>query len=148
MGGHFYWYVVDYRPDIAAALEALRQREFAAGRYNPAMRFPPFPLTPSSPAPGPQHQSIKHALDASMEDGTRSILDLDRVSETPAYNAVAPLPDALLVALYGTARPTREMVEPDCAFAEQMEERGQGIYIVLYRDDAPSEILFAGYSFD
>ena len=27
-------------------------------------------------------------------------------------------------------------------------ERGQGVYIVLYRGDTPSELLFAGYSFD
>jgi len=27
-------------------------------------------------------------------------------------------------------------------------ERGKGIYIVLYKDGAPSQILFAGYSFD
>ena len=59
MGGHFYWYVVDYQPDIAA------------GRYNPAMMFPPFPVSTDSPAPGPKHRSIEAALEASDADGTR-----------------------------------------------------------------------------
>jgi hypothetical protein len=27
-------------------------------------------------------------------------------------------------------------------------ERGQGVYVVAYKDDQPSEIFFAGYSFD
>ena len=147
MGGHFYWYVVDYQPDIGAALEALRRREFAAGRYNPAMMFPPFPVNADSPAPGPKHQSIHDALEASDADGTRSILDLDHIAAKPDYGAVTPLPDATLMSLYGTTRPTREMVEPDCEFAGDLE-RGQGVYIVLYRGDTPSALLFAGYSFD
>jgi hypothetical protein len=27
-------------------------------------------------------------------------------------------------------------------------ERGQGIYIVVYRDDQPDQLYFAGYSYD
>jgi hypothetical protein len=27
-------------------------------------------------------------------------------------------------------------------------ERGQGVYIIVYKDDQPEEIFFAGYSFD
>ena len=147
MGGHFYWYVVDYQPDVGAALDALRRREFAAGRYNPAMPFPPFPVTSTTPAPGPKHRSIDAALEASDADGTRSILDLDHIASRPDYGAVTRLSDAILTDLYGTTRPTREMVEPDCAFAEDLE-RGKGVYIVLYQGESPSELLFAGYSFD
>jgi hypothetical protein len=39
------------------------------------------------------------------------------------------------------------MVEQDMEFFEDVE-RGQGIYIILYREGQPDEILFAGYSFD
>ena len=56
------------------------------------------------------------------------------------------MPDEVLVDLYGTTRPTREMVERG-ADSEYIE-RGQGIYIIVYRDNQPDEILFAGYSFD
>jgi hypothetical protein len=37
MGGHAWFYFVDYEPDINAALRKLREREFRAGRYNPAV---------------------------------------------------------------------------------------------------------------
>ncbi len=49
--------------------------------------------------------------------------------------------------LFGKTRPTREMVEENEDLWEDLE-RGQGIYIVLYKDNQPDEIFFAGYSFD
>ena len=60
---------------------------------------------------------------------------------------VAPLPSKTMLALYGTDKPTKDMVVRNMDFFNDIE-RGQGIYIVLYRGDQPSEILFAGYSFD
>ena len=42
MGGHPYWYFVPYQENIQEALNALRQREFQAGRYNPATRVSAF----------------------------------------------------------------------------------------------------------
>jgi hypothetical protein len=146
MGAVPYWYFVKYRPDVDAALQELREREFWAGRYNPVMPFPPFPVCPDSPAPGPRHRTIREALRAAGTNGTRSILDLERVSTEPKLGAVAPLEDEVLLQLYGTTRPTRAMVEQG-ANSEYIE-RGQGIYIVLYRDGEPDEIFFAGYSYD
>ncbi len=70
-----------------------------------------------------------------------------RVSDEPDFRAVTALEDELLEELFGTTRPTREMVEENDDFWEDLE-RGQGIYIILYKDDQPSEIYFAGYSFD
>jgi hypothetical protein len=146
MGAIPYWYFVKYQPDVDAALQELREREFRAGRYNPVMPFPPFPVRPDSPAPGARHRTIRQALRAAGADGTRSILDLERVSKEPKLAAVARLADEVLLQLYGTTRPTRAMVEQG-ADSESME-RGQGIYIIIYRDDQPDEILFAGYSYD
>jgi len=141
-----YWYFVKYQPDVSAALRELREREFRAGRYKPVMPFPPFPVHPDSPAPGARHRTIREALRAAGADGTRSILDLERVSEEPGSGVVSRLPDGALLALYGTTRPTRKMVEQG-ADSEYIE-RGQGIYITLYRGDRPDEIYFAGYSYD
>ncbi len=87
------------------------------------------------------------ALRASGADGTRSIIDLDRVADEPDFGAVTAPGDDALQALFGTTRPTREMVETNYDLWEDLE-RGQGIYIVLYRDDQPDEIYFAGYSCD
>jgi hypothetical protein len=46
MGGHPWFYFVDYEPDVNAALQKLREREFRAGRYNPVVWFPEFPVDP------------------------------------------------------------------------------------------------------
>jgi hypothetical protein len=147
MGAEPYWYTVKYQPDIKAALQELREREFRAGRYNPVIPSPSFPIGPSSPAPGPRHASIAQAFNAAGADGTRSILDLERISDEPDYGAVAPLQDDALEELFGTTRPTREMVEANHDLWERLE-RFQGISIVLYKDDQPNEIYFAGYSCD
>ncbi len=147
MGAHAYWYVVKYNPDVEAALRELREREFAAGRYNPVMPFIPFPIGPNSPAPGAQHDSIEEAMEDSDADGTRSILDLDRVGDEPDFGVVTPLGDEVLLDLFGTTTPTREMVEQNDDFFEDID-RGHGIYIVLYRDGTPDELFFAGYSYD
>jgi len=149
MGGEPYYYFVPYQQDIGAALQALRRREFEAGRYNPAMPFPSryLPLGPESPAPGRQHDSIEEALEDSDADGTRSILDIERVSDTPDFSVATRLSDESLISLYGTTRPSRDQVEEEMAFLDDIE-RGYCVYVILYQGDTPSEILFAGYSYD
>jgi hypothetical protein len=52
MGAEPWYYFVPYQPDINRALLELRQREFEAGRYNPAQWFPSFPPNPQSARPG------------------------------------------------------------------------------------------------
>ena len=147
MGGHPWFYYVDYEPDINAALQKLRQREFLAGRYNPAMDFPEFPIDENSPAIGAQHSSIDEAIEDADADGTRSILDMTTVADEPDYGAVAPLPEEQLTELFGTSRPTHEMIEESDELYDVLE-RGQGVYIIVYKNAQPSEIFFAGYSYD
>jgi hypothetical protein len=149
MGAEPYWYFEKYNDTVDATLQALRQREFKAGRYHPVIMFPSelFPIGPHSPAPGAQHASIEDAMEDAAEEGTRSILDLDHVSDEPEFCAVAPLPNEMLDELYGTTQPSRAMVEPNMDFLEDIE-RGQGVHIILYNDGKPEEICFAGYSFD
>jgi hypothetical protein len=147
MGAHPYYYFVPYQDDIADALESLRRREFLAGRYNPAMPFPPFPVDPSAPAPGAQHASIQDAFADADADGTRSILDLVGIGDEPDFGTAAFVGDGALESLYGTNRPTRAMVEANMDFFGDMG-RGQGIFFVVYKDGKPDEILFAGYSYD
>ena len=142
-----YWYFEKYQPDVNTVLQSLRQREFKAGRYNPVIPDPECPPGPNSPSPGAQHGSIREAMVAAKDEGTRSILDLGSVSEQPGFGVAAPLSAETIESIYGTTMPTREMVEHDLAFLEEVE-RGHGIYIILYKDRKPDEILFAGYSFD
>jgi len=147
MGGEPWFYFVPYQADIGRALQGLRTREFEAGRYNPVTPFPEFPVAAHAPSPGAQHASIEEAIEAADADGTRSILDIERVSDDPDYGVISPLSEDDLVELFGTSTPTREMIESNEDLFENID-RGQGIYIVAYRDGQPSEIFFAGYSFD
>src|SRR4051812_6155956 len=107
MGAEPYFYFVRHQPDVDAALQELRRREFRAGRYNPALPFVESPIDPNSPSPGAQHASIEEALEEADADGTRSILDLDHVAGEPDFGAVTPLDDGVLEDLYGTTQPTR-----------------------------------------
>jgi hypothetical protein len=147
MGGHPWFCFVAYQSDINRALQELRRREFEAGRYNPVMWEPPFPVDLNTPEPGARHASIEQAMEAADADGTRSILDMERISDTPDYGAVVPLPDEELIDLFGTDKPTRAMIEDNDDLFDMLE-RGRGIYVIAYRDDEPSEIYFAGYSYD
>jgi hypothetical protein len=63
----------------------------SAGRYNPVMRPLNSQSEPTSPAPGAKHRSIAQALEASGEDGTRSILDIERLAREPDYQVAVPL---------------------------------------------------------
>lgn len=147
MGGHPWFYFVDYEPDVNSALERLREREFRAGRYNPVIDFPEFPVTAESPAPGAGHDSMEEAFEDADADGTRSILDMMSVADAPDFCAVAPLPSEDLIDLFGTDKPTHQMIEESDQLYDKLE-RGQGVYIIVYKDNQPAEIFFAGYSFD
>jgi hypothetical protein len=169
VGAQPYFYFTPYQKDIQAALQALREREFQAGRYDPAMQMadPPsymfqmrFPPDQSWPTPGAQHASIEEAIDASEESGTGSILDLSRVGSAPDFCTVCPLDDQDLIRLFGTTKPTHELLEsalinpkPDAGreIADLFWERigrGEGRYIVIYSGPEARELFFVGYSFD
>ena len=147
MGAHPYWYYVPYKDDINAALQELRQREFNAGRYNPAVPFIRFPIDPSKPGPGAKHRSINDAQRAADADGTRSILDIEQITDEPDFAAASPMPQEHLERYFSTKQPTHDQIESTPDFFEDLE-RGQAIYIVVYKDNRPDEIYFAGYSFD
>ena len=147
MGAHPYWYFTAHEADFDAALQKLRRREFEAGRYNPVEPFIEFPVGPASRAPGAEHASIDDARQAAPEEGTRSILDIDSVGEPSDFGVAAPLDDDALQDLFGTNQPTRQMIEANMDFFDQID-RGQAIYLVVYREGKRDELFFAGYSFD
>jgi hypothetical protein len=149
VGAHPWFYVVPYQPEIRKAMLELREREFQAGRYNPMVAFPDMA---GAVTPGAQHDSIDEAREAADADGTRSIVDMDDVGTEPAdpddpqFGVVSPIDPDLLLELFGTSQPTREMLDT-ADFMEELE-RGTGVYIVTYEKGKPSEICFAGYSYD
>ncbi|MDA8377600.1 MAG: hypothetical protein M0Z50_11215 [Planctomycetia bacterium] len=147
MGADPYCYFVDYESDTNAALQRLREREFRAGRYNPVMSYPGFMIKPQSPAPGAQHATIEQAIAAAGEDGTRSILDLRSVGDSPDFGVAARVPEEKLEMLFETTQPTHEMIESELSIFDDLD-RGHGACIVVYKDGKPSELFFAGYSYD
>ena len=146
MGAHPWWYLVPYEKDVAKSLEVLQRRELKAGRYNPVEPFPRFPIDVRH-EPGGKHPSAEAARAAASASGTRSILDMTRVSAKPDFGAVGPLDETELMDLFCTTKPSARDVEDSDEVFDQME-RGHGVYVVLYEDDEPSALFFAGYSYD
>ena len=146
MGGEAYFYAVPYDPDIERALQSLRKREFEAGRYNPVVPFLELDAA-STPSPGKKHTSIQEALDESEADGTRSILDIERVAARPGLGVAVSMPSESLNRLFGTERPTRTIVAKNMDFFRELK-RGQAVYFIIFEEDKPSEIFFAGVSYD
>jgi hypothetical protein len=147
MGAHPYWYFVPYQKDINKALQELRQREFQAGRYNPVMRFPEFPVDLRFPSLGAQHDSIDDAIAAAGADGTRSILDIESVDDEPDFGVAGPLDEGTLESFFETTHPTHEAVEENMDFLDDIE-RGHCVYIIVFKDNRAEEIFFGGYSYD
>ncbi len=150
MGARFWSYFVPYQEDLRAALQALREQEFRAGRfYQPSEVQSGFfgRLLGRPPSKPKQPASIREAIKTSAATGTRSVLDMERISDTPDYSAVSPVPQNELHRLLGTDKPTREAVE-QCEKLVERIDRGQGICVVTYRNGKPDGIYFAGYSFD
>jgi hypothetical protein len=152
MGAEFWSYCVPFQEDVRAALEALREQEFRAGRfYQPAEVQPGFlgRIFGRQPSKPKRPTSIRDAIKIADTNaiGTRSILDMERISDAPASGAVSPVPPDELRRLFGTEQPTREMVEQSEDLIERID-RGQGVYVVTYRQGRPDEIYFAGYSYD
>lgn len=99
-------------------------------------------------SPGAQHATIDEAREAAEADGTRSILDLDHISDEPEFCAASPVPEEELIRYFGTTKPTREMAEENDSMILEEVDRGHGVYYLIYRDGKPDEIYFGGYSFD
>ena len=61
--------------------------------------------------------------------------------------AHVPLDDETLEAFFETTHPTHEAVEENMDFLEDIE-RGQCVYIIVFKEGRAEEIFFAGYSYD
>lgn len=161
-------------PRLLAQLEPLLPDEgwFEAGRYNPLNPFPlDFDLNQSVKEIEPDvvsSKSIEEAIEAAMESGTRSILDINKVADEPGPGIATSIPSNYLSRFFRTDQPTREMVEaslfeeyPEMEEEEDVEYYEDGIIdiydlvsrgfcrqIIIYENNHPSEICFFWYSWD
>jgi hypothetical protein len=158
MGGQYWNYFVPYEDDVGAALQKLRNETFRSGQYTHSRAM----LSPQDLEENPElaeeitqlkePKTIEELLEQKEESGTNSILDITHVSDTRAYCAVTPMPAQPLRDLFGTDKPTHEMVEAR-RYLELAEhpltcEKWMGVYFTIYRDGKPDQIFFAGVSGD
>ena len=176
MGASGWSYFTPFRPNVAHALEELRQHVFLTKQYgDPALKpFHQHPgemdgLTPEQrnqmedliatqaraidaykDIRGPEVEpiSIDQLLELSAESGTHSIIDIYFVSDTRELGAAFPMPDDVKLDLYGTTRPTQEQVEAKSHARGEDLDRWQCWYVIVYKDDQPDEIYFEGCSGD
>ena len=132
MGAEPYEYYVSYEPDVQSALEKLRSRVFSSGDYSGAE------FKPATP---------EEAVELTDADGTASILDIERISDQADFCCAAPFTTDELQEYFGTEKPTRDDLLAGDQFWEDLE-RGHARYVVLYENNQPTELYFAGYSFD
>ena len=132
MGAEAWSILTVYESDVQRALDRLRDDVFAAGDYRYAEEGP---------------SSIDEALEIADADGTASILDINQISDEPDFCSAAPFTPAELRTYFGSEEPTRAQIEASDDYWEELD-RGQARYAIVYADGAPTEIYFAGYSFD
>lgn len=137
-GCRSWFYCIPYQQDIQKALEELRDQEFKARRFY------------RSDLPS---KTVEDAIRNADAPGTRSILDIEKVSPTRKPLSISPASPEDVRRVFGTDKPTRSIVEkvvktPNSEFAEFLEtyDRGEGMYIVLYDSERPIEIMIAGWS--
>ena len=176
MGATGWTYTTRYQPDINKALQELREEVFAKGEYyKPWEELAKFraeleakpkdqltdwesswlatpPVAPPNPLPGTIEQLFEH----NGESGTHTILDIFGLAEKPEIFRAAPVPDDVLIATFGTTRPTHEQLgcleesEANEAWQEFLAyfERWEAFYLVVYKDGQRDEIYFCGVSGD
>jgi hypothetical protein len=173
MGASDWTYFVPYQRDINAALQAIRQQVFERGRYyevdygdwrtidEAEMRRQ---LADEEPELFdilledwrrvknlPEPDSIERLIDWNGEEGTHTIMDISRgISEERESGTLSPLTEAQLVEAFNTTKPTHEQVVRwvDTAPLYNFRGRGEGLYIIVYQGDRPSELCFTGFSGD
>jgi hypothetical protein len=113
----------------------LREREFRAGRFRTL-------------GGGNVLASIEVVVEQAGPDGTRSILDIEKIGTEMECCQACVLSEETLEELFETPRPTREDVLKEGTMYGIID-RGQALCFAVYNlAGEPSEICFAGYSFD
>ncbi|MFB6678789.1 hypothetical protein ACFCWG_41570 [Streptomyces sp. NPDC056390] len=154
MGASGWGYVTPYRGSVEATLNALHDDVFQE-LYGD----------------GDEYGSLDELYadkEFMGEEGTHSILDVQRIVETTEpsdYFTLRPLPTARLAHHFGTDRPTVEQYEDamaraceamntrplwdeDTTLLGEDKMRWTGVYVVLYTDSQPTHVGFFGSSGD
>jgi hypothetical protein len=147
MGASGWGYFVSYQPDLAAALQALREQVFAEGDYYWPGEADWRPVEECRPRP--QTMAELFADEGVQYSGTHSILDVDRLigpDEPPDFGTVRPMSAAEARQLVGVERVTRAHIG---VIDRDDDGRWTGRCVVLHDEHGqPEEIYFWGHSGD
>ncbi len=130
----------EYEPDLNAMLRKLRHREFLAEYANG-----------QSLSPGEIDDGIAEVIEEADADGTCSILDIDTISTLPDnfdHGEAHPLSKEQMIELLGTEAPSKTLVDAKQDSLYALIDRGMALYVILYKGDVPSEVVFYGKSYD
>jgi hypothetical protein len=135
MGASGWAYWTAYTPDVASALQDLREATFKARDY--------FGQEEEEPS------SIAEVLDRNDEMGTHSILDISEATESFSDGSVWPLTREEQLSVFATLTPTHQEIESkEDLLYSLVEERWTGRYLIAYKDGTPAEYFFTGISGD
>jgi len=166
MGASGWTYFVPYQSDISNALKELREQVFQSNKYykrEPLWQDMDDDEYANEPDEDLREQltdwlrtmkamkeptTIEELFMWNEEDGTHSIIDITDISSTPDFGKAAPLSSQQLMNLFGTEKPTKNMIEQKADEIMQLRERWQATYIIIYKDGLPDQIFFTGYSGD
>lgn len=169
MGASAWQYFTAYKQDVQSALDELRQKEFAEGRYfkmganlpetfeewvkqlnvqeEQAQQFKEgFNQLKAMGQATPT--TIDELFELNEEAGTHSILDIFEIGTSTDEDESGTISTEHLVRLFGTDKPTHQMVEEKADELLDFRGRGSCTYIVVYKDGQPDELFFTGYSGD
>jgi hypothetical protein len=93
-------------------------------------------------------RTIDEALEWGGEDGTHSILDVERTSMYRQPGTAIPLSEPRLREIFGTTEPTREQVEERAGEVACLLRRGEAVYFPVYEDGQPRQLAFLGCTGD
>jgi len=177
VGASSWYYFAPYQKDVSQVLQELRQAVFAKGEYFSLWMFLKSIIEEGKDsyiqwAGGPSEmaeelfnglekewehvsktppQTIDDVLVFNETNRTHTILDIEKVSSSPQVGTFSPFEGKAQLTLFGTERPIIAQIEAVLDVERLWNifpRRGYGRYCVVYQNNTPHEIFFAGVSGD
>ncbi len=80
--------------------------------------------------------------------GFHSILDMFFISSVPQDFSISPFPERHILNIFGTLKPTHDMVEAHKGDLQFLAGKWEGLYFIVYFNDSPHEWYVWGRSGD
>jgi hypothetical protein len=73
---------------------------------------------------------------------------MEGIKPHPEIGYLSPITTHELTRMFGTEKPTKSQVQGKLSYIAELCDRMLGKYVMVYEDNKPVEVLFAGYSAD